>query len=140
MVNWPCPVNIKGLRGFLRLTGYYRRFIKKIALISKPLTELLKKGDFLWNEKATAAFDELKNAMVHALVLALPDFSIPFMVEVEASGVGEGAVLMQNHRAIAFISQALSHKHLGKSTYKKELIALLIAVDKWRHFCSPTIL
>ncbi|XP_019240176.1 PREDICTED: uncharacterized protein LOC109220168 [Nicotiana attenuata] len=81
MLNWPYPTIVKELRGFLGLTRYYRRFIERFEIISKPLTNLLKKGGFYWNEQAAAAFDELKNAVVRALVLALPDFSIPFVVE-----------------------------------------------------------
>lgn len=69
--------------------------------------------------------------------MALPNFSIPFVVEVDASGKGIGAVLVQNGRPIAYLSQALSQRHLGLSTYEKELIALLHAVDKWHHYLHP---
>lgn len=137
MINWPLPVSIKGLCGFLGLTGYYRLFIQNYAVISKPLTTLLKKEGFLWTKEATLAFETLKYAMTHAPVLALPDFKIPFTVEVDASGLGVGAVLSQNNKPIAFMSQALSPKHLGLSTYEKELIALLLAVEKWRHYLQP---
>lgn len=123
-------MNIKGLRGFLGLTSYYRHFIKNYAIISRPLTQLLKKGCFQWSGSESQAFEELKKVMVKAYVLGLPDFSIPFTVEVDASGCGIGAVLMHNGRALVFLSQALSPKHLGLSTYEKELVALLVAVDK----------
>lgn len=130
MLNLGQPKSIKYLRGFLGLTVYYRRFIKNFATISKPLTNLLKKGNFSWTIEATQAFEELKQAMVQAPVLALPNFSISFIVEVDASEKGIGAILIQGGRTIAFISQALSSRHLGLSTYKKELIALLFAMKK----------
>lgn len=90
MLQCSQPKSIKELRGFLGLTGYYRRFIKNFALISKPLTNLLKKGNFGWNEKAAKAFEELKLAMVKAPILALPKNFKPFTVEVDASGRGVG--------------------------------------------------
>ncbi|XP_070002968.1 uncharacterized protein [Nicotiana sylvestris] len=131
MLDWTQPKSVKELREFLGLRGYYRRFIGNFATISKPLTSLLKKENFSWSMEATQAFEELKQAMVQGPVLALPNFAIPFIMEVDASGKGIEAVLMQNGRPIAFISQALSSRHMRLSTYEKELIALLYVVDKW---------
>ncbi|GKB57762.1 transposon ty3-I gag-pol polyprotein [Tanacetum coccineum] len=108
MQKWPTPANVKQLRGFLGLTGYYRRFIRNYAIISKPLTTILKKNSFAWNPSAQAAFEELKLAMIQAPVLALPDFNQPFIVETDALGIGIRAVLQQGGHPIAYLSKSLS--------------------------------
>ena len=77
------------------------------------------------------AFTRLKEAVTQPLVLALPDFSRPFVIECDASGSGLGAVLMQEQRSIAFHSQALKDKYLYLSIYEIELLALASAVKKW---------
>lgn len=86
--NWPSPTNVKQLRGFLGLSGYYRKFIQSYEIISRPLTELLKKNTiFVWCAVAHKAFLALKNALVHALVLSLPTFSIPFAMRLIRASV-----------------------------------------------------
>nr|GEY81332.1 reverse transcriptase [Tanacetum cinerariifolium] len=88
MQKWPIPLILKQLRGFLGLTGYYRRFIKDYASISQPLVALTKKNAFKWNPSAELAYHKLKEAMIKAPVLALPNFEQEFVVETDASGKG----------------------------------------------------
>nr|GEU62195.1 retrotransposable element Tf2 [Tanacetum cinerariifolium] len=132
MSQWPVPTNLKQLRGFLGLTGYYRRFIQWYANISNPLTQLLKKNSFLWSDDSQRAFEKLKQTMVKALVLKLLDISKEFTLKTDASGVGLGAVLLQEGHPIAFLSKTLSSKHELMSTYEKEFLAVVYALEKWK--------
>jgi hypothetical protein len=134
MVDWPLPSNIKSLRGFLGLTGYYRKFIRGYGSIASPLTAMLKKNSYSWSDSARVAFNALKTAVTQAPVLALPNFSKQFTIECDASGLGVGAVLMQDKRPIAYLSKALKGKALHMSTYEKELFSLVTTIQKWRPY------
>jgi hypothetical protein len=131
MEKWPLPASATELRGFLGLTGYYRKFIKHYGLISKPLTQLLMKKGFEWMEEATEAFTTLKKAMMQTPVLALPNFSLPFTVETDACDSGVGAVLMQQGHPIAYMSKALGIMNRKLFVYEKEFLAVIMVVDKW---------
>ncbi|XP_043714700.1 uncharacterized protein LOC122663059 [Telopea speciosissima] len=132
IMEWPLPMNIKQLRGFLGLTGYYRRFVRHYAHIASPLTDMLKKDCFSWTDNAKLSFEALKHAMTP--VLAFPNFLKVFEVETDASGVGIGAVLIQEGHPIAFFSKKLCDHMRQASAYVRELYALPQAVQKWRHY------
>jgi transposase InsO family protein len=132
---WRTPSNCKDLRGFLGLAGYYRKFVKNFGVIARPLNDLLKKGVlFIWTQVHEEAFLTLKQGLTIAPVLMLPDFSKPFAIETDASSKGIGAVLLQNSHPLAYVSKALGVKNQGLSTYEKEYLAILLAVDKWRQY------
>ena len=120
---------MKELRGFLGLAGYYRKFVKHFGIISKPLTELLKKGAlYIWTAIHQSAFEALQVALSSTPVLALPNFLVPFAIETDASGVGIGAVLLQKGHPLAYLSKALGPRSRGLSTYEKEYLAILEAI------------
>ncbi|XP_015969943.1 uncharacterized protein LOC107493360 [Arachis duranensis] len=134
VLAWPTPENLKQLRGFLGLTGYYRRFIKGYASLASPLTDLLKRDAFQWSSVAAHAFESLKNAITSEPVLALPNFDQPFIVETDASSTGIGAVLLQDKHPIAFFSKKLSTNKQHQSAYAREFYAVTEAVAKFRHY------
>jgi hypothetical protein len=134
VLNWPKPHSVWGLRGFLGLPGYYRRFIKDFGTIAAPLTQLLKRNAFHWNEQAHSAFESLKQALTAAPVLHLPDFEQCFQVECDASGSGFGVVLHQGKGPIAFFSKQFAPRHLKVAAYEKELIGLVQAIRHWRSY------
>ena len=109
VLDWPVPRTLKALRGYLGLTGYYRKFIKGYNTIAAPLTALKKKDAFLWNDTAQRAFEALEIALTSPPVLALSNFSIPFIIECDASSIRIGAVLIQKGHPIAYISQELTN-------------------------------
>ncbi|XP_072090672.1 uncharacterized protein [Arachis hypogaea] len=132
--TWPRPSTLKQQRGFLGLTGYYRRFVAMYAQVAHPLTELLKKNNFHWGTEAEQAFHHLKSAMMQTPILALPDFSQQFTVETDASHRGIGAVLSQKGHLIAYFSKKLTIKMTLASAYIRELYAITQGVAKWRHY------
>jgi hypothetical protein len=78
------PKTITQLRGFLGLPGYYRRSVKDTGIICRPLHDMLKKNCFSWSSEQTQALNTLKTKLTSALVMALPNFAIPFVLETVA--------------------------------------------------------
>ncbi|KAJ0490310.1 putative nucleotidyltransferase, Ribonuclease H [Helianthus annuus] len=134
VLSWPTPSNAKGVRGFLGLAGYYRKFIKGFGEIAAPLHQLVGKGSFKWSIEAEESFKALKLALITTPTLGLPNWSLPFTVECDASGVGIGAVLLQCGRPLAYFSSTLKGSMLAWSTYEKEMLVVVKAVRKWRHY------
>ena len=126
--------NREGLEGSLRINRLLPTICHGYGTISKPLIGLLKKRGFNWGQEADLAFERLKKATSEVLVLGLPDFNKPFVVETNACDSGIGAVLSHKGRPLAFLSRALSSRHEGLSIYEKEFLAVLIDVERWRHY------
>ena len=138
IVEYPAPQNLKGLRRFLGMVGYYRPFIKGFASIAKPLTELTKKEiDFQWNEDQDRAFQELKERLMQDPILVYPDFSKEFYLACDASSTGVGAVLLQKGRtrmrAVYYASRVLNAAERNYNTTERECLAIYWALRKFRH-------
>ena len=100
--------------------------------IAAPLTQLLKKWGFKWNEEVEEAFEKLKKAMMSLPVLALPNFDQSFEIETDASGYGNGVVLIQSKCPIAYYSHTIAMRDRAQLVYERELLAVVLAVQRWR--------
>ncbi|WVZ63583.1 hypothetical protein U9M48_013206 [Paspalum notatum var. saurae] len=135
VLNWNQPQTVTEIRSFLGLAGYYHRFIKDFSRIAKPMTALTQKNSkFAWSPKCEEAFGTLKKLLTSAPVLAQPDITKPFNVYCDASSSGLGCVLMQEGRVIAYASSQLRKHEVNYPTHDLELLAVVYALKKWRHY------
>ena len=153
--NWPVPTNVKSLRSFLGFTGYYCRFIQDFSRIVKPLNELLighptnkaskrkaktrQKVKVKWDEIEQMSFDTIIQKLTNPPVLAYADFSKPFVLNVNASIDGLGAVLYQEQEGIkpviAYASRGLRTSEKHYPAHKLEFLCLKWAVvDKFHDY------
>lgn len=140
--SWPRPTTIKELQRFLGFSNFYRRFIANYSSITSPLTDLLKGGNksLSWDISATKAFNHLKEAFTTAPLLVHPNPELPFIVEVDASTTGVGAVLSQQQgkppklHPCAFFSKKLSPAEKNYDIGNRELLAIKLALEEWRHW------
>lgn len=137
--NFPEPTNLKELRSFLGLANFYRSFIGNYSKKTKPLTDLTKKGKFLWNSQAAKALQDVKGCLVKNTMLTYPDQNAKFFMDTDASDHTIGAVLSQRDqdqslKPVAFYSRKLSDAELNYSTYDKELLAIVDSLKYWRHY------
>jgi hypothetical protein len=127
VLSWKTPQNVSDNRSFLGLAGYYRRFIEGFSKISKPMTELLAKGNtFEWTPRRETNFQELKKRLTMALVLTMSDMEKPFLIYCD--------VLMQDSHVVAYASRQLRKHEEKYQTHDMELAAVVHALKIWRHY------
>ncbi|KAK7921945.1 hypothetical protein WMY93_008847 [Mugilogobius chulae] len=139
--DWPVPSNRKQLQRFLGFANFYRRFIRGFSQVAAPLTKLTSsKLLFQWSAEAASAFNKLKKLFTTAPVLVQPDPTKQFIVEVDASEVGVGAVLSQRSdpdqrlHPCAFFSRRLTPAERNYDVGNRELLAVKLALEEWRHW------
>jgi len=139
ILDWPVPTTVKEVQSFIGLCNYYRIFIKNFAKIARPLHKLTRKNvSFNWGPDQQKPFDKLKELFTSAPFLRNPDCNKPFVIETDASNFAVGAILSQEFdgqlHPIAYISSSLTKSEKNYPIYDKELLAIKVALEEWRHY------
>jgi len=137
--EYPRPTNLRALRRFMGMVGFYARFIPGYANVASVLHALKKKGvHFVWGAEHQAAFDHLKQALCEAPVLQVPDFREEFVLVTDASNLAVSAVLNQRVRdglaPNSYYSRLLKEAERKYSIYEKECLAVLFGCEKCRTY------
>ncbi|XP_075106936.1 uncharacterized protein LOC142179935 [Nicotiana tabacum] len=135
----PPPTSVKGVQSFLGHAGFYRHFIKDFSKIANPMCKLLEKdAKFDFDEKCLKAFEELKARLATTPIIVTPDWSLPFELMCNASGVAIGAVLGQRHNKILhpvyYASKTLNSTQMNYTVTEQELLAIVYAFEKFRAY------
>ncbi len=142
ITNWPQPKTLKQVQRFLGFANFYRRFIHNFSTIAAPISALTKGSPtrIQWTAEALESSDRLKKLFSSAPILLHPDPELPFIVEVDASEVGVGAVLSQRSisdnrvHPCSFFSRSLSSAERNYDVGNRELLAVKLALEEWRHW------
>jgi hypothetical protein len=137
--NLPPPRKVKEIRSFLGHAGFYRRFIKDFCKIAKPLCKLMaKETSFLFDEECMKAFKALKKILASTPIIRPPNWGVPFEIMCDALDCAVGAILRQRvdklPLVIYYASRTLNDAQLNYSTTKKELLAVIFALDKFKSY------
>ncbi|KAK3539355.1 hypothetical protein QTP70_003840 [Hemibagrus guttatus] len=142
VTEWSSPSTVKELQHFLGFDNFYRWFICNYSSVAGPLTSLLKGKPWrlAWTDQAQAAFQQLKECFTTTPILCHPDPDLSFVVEVDASSSGIGAVLSQRHgepgklHLCAFYSRKLMATETNYDVGNRELLSIKAALEEWRHW------
>ncbi|RDY13435.1 Retrovirus-related Pol polyprotein, partial [Mucuna pruriens] len=141
ITSLPNPASMQEVRSFLEHVGFYRRFIKNFSKLALPLSKLLQKDvEFKFDQPCIEAFQELKNRLTSAPILQAPNWDLPFELLCDASNSALGVVLGQRAgvgklvHVIAYASRTMEPAQSNYITTKKELKAIVFALDKFRSY------
>ncbi len=140
VLDWPLPQTVKELQCFLGFANFYRHFIRNFSAIAAPLTTMTKRNTarLSWSTESRQAFDELRTLFTSAPILRHPDPKRQFIVEVDASNTGVGAILLQHHGnpakmfPCAFFSRKLTAAECNYDVGNRKLPAMNLALEEWR--------
>ena len=131
--RWPQPKNVHEIRSFLGLTNFFRKYMRGYAKIATPLHNLTKKDvPYVWTENCEKAFQELKENLMSAPILALPDSKKLYTVISDACNVSGGAILMQGDKVVAYWGKKWANAEIKFSVGEQELLAVVDALKEWR--------
>ena len=139
ILEWPEPKTVKGVRSFLGLANFYRRFIKDYAKVARPLHDLTKKEKpFRWEEPQQVVFDTLELHFTTAPILAFPDIDCVFCLKSDASDYATGAVLSIEKEGIwhpvIFSSHSMTPQEQNYLIADKEMLSVIQALEQWCHY------
>jgi len=139
ITTWPEPKNLTELRSFLGLVSYYKNFVESFGETARPLYDLTKKGvQFEWGERHRRAFENLKARLCSAPVLATPTTEGDFVLDVDASMYGAGAILHQYQegvlRVIGYASRQFNSAERAYCTTRQELAAVVFGLKRFRQY------
>lgn len=142
------PKNPKGVREFLGMVGYYRKFISRFADAARPMTKLTRKDcKFEWTADCQKGFEYLTSCLIHEPILKYPDPNKRYVIFTDASDQAASAVLTQEYpdadgsmkeMPIAYLSAQFSDTQFKWSTIVKEGYAIYYAIKKWRHYLEDS--
>jgi hypothetical protein len=135
ILDCKAPKDVRGIKSFIGMAGYYRHFIEGFSKIARPMIALLaKKVEFKWTPVCHKSFETLKEKLTTTSVLILPDVHKPFLVYCDASYIRLGCVLMQEGRVVAYSSRQLKIHEKNYPTHDLELAPVVHALKTWRHY------
>jgi hypothetical protein len=140
--DWPTPTSVKQVRSFLGFCNFYRSFIRGFSKLARPLNQLTRKDTpWTWGPEENKAFEDLRLRVTTEPILAQPQVDKQFELEVDASGFATGAVLMQRgednkKHPVGYYSATLNDAERNYDIYDLELLAVVNALEHWRHFLA----